>query len=293
MLWAISSYYNPARYRTRLANFHAFRAELAVPLVVVEASSDGRFELKPGDADVLVQISDAAVLWQKERLLNVALRRLPPECRYVAWVDCDVVFGTGDWADRAVKALRTHNLVQLYSKRQNLGRDGRVAQTAISAAERVATGTAAPAQLWDTQAGIHRGSTTGGLMDSCGFYDACIMGSGDRVMLCTAIGRLDFGVRVVGMSPRQREHYRRWGTRFAGAIEGLVGAVGGEIMHLWHGDMEARGYGTRYAGLRPFEFDPFTDIAVCPGGSWRWSSPKPEMHAYVKAYFDSRREDGD
>jgi hypothetical protein len=55
MLWAITSYFNPAGYRTRLENYRRFRAHLTVPLVTVEASFDGRFELGPADADILVQ----------------------------------------------------------------------------------------------------------------------------------------------------------------------------------------------------------------------------------------------
>ena len=44
-MWAVTSYYNPARFRRRLANYKTFRANLAVPLVTVELSFDGNFEL--------------------------------------------------------------------------------------------------------------------------------------------------------------------------------------------------------------------------------------------------------
>jgi len=57
MFWAITSYFNPVRYRSRLANYRRFRAALNVPLVAVEAAADGQFELGPGDAEVLVQRS--------------------------------------------------------------------------------------------------------------------------------------------------------------------------------------------------------------------------------------------
>jgi hypothetical protein len=113
MLWAITSYFNPAGYRTRLENYRRFRAHLTVPLVTVEASFDGRFELGPADADILVQRHARDVLWQKERLLNVALGFLPAECDRVAWLDCDVVFAADDWPKRACAALTTHSLVQL------------------------------------------------------------------------------------------------------------------------------------------------------------------------------------
>ena len=49
------------------------------------------FDLSEGDADILIQLRGRDVMWQKERLLNLALRALPDECRKVVWVDCDVI----------------------------------------------------------------------------------------------------------------------------------------------------------------------------------------------------------
>jgi hypothetical protein len=300
VLWTISAYFNPAGYRTRLANFREFRDQLDAPLVVVEAASDGRFELGPQDAEVVVQIPEAAVLWQKERLLNVALRQLPPECRYVAWVDCDVVFDSHDWDARAVAALRTHRIVQLFSERQNLGPEGRVQLSVEAVARRLAKGTATAADLHDPLAQMQQGSTAGlawaahrEALEECGFYDACILGSGDRSMMCAAVGELEHGVNSIDMTPRHAEHYRRWGARFAEAMGGRIGVVEGRLVHLWHGDLEDRRYATRYRGLRHFGFDPFEDIALAPNGSWAWNTDKPEMHAYVRDYFASRREDGE
>jgi hypothetical protein len=55
-MWSITSYYNPARYKRRLSNYRIFRKNLATPLVTVELSFDGGFELRQGDADILERI---------------------------------------------------------------------------------------------------------------------------------------------------------------------------------------------------------------------------------------------
>lgn len=89
-MWVITTYYNPVRYKRRLSNYKIFRANLGVPLVTVELSFNGQFELTEKQADILIQISGGAVLWQKERLLNVALQALPSSCHKVAWLDCDI-----------------------------------------------------------------------------------------------------------------------------------------------------------------------------------------------------------
>src|SRR6516165_312417 len=122
-LWAITSYFNPMGYRRRIKNYHDFRQHLAVPLVTVEHSFDGTFQLQPRDADVLVQLAGGDVMWQKERLLNVALKSVPGDCDRIAWVDCDVVFDSDDWAERASRALDDLVLVHLFQERQDLPPD--------------------------------------------------------------------------------------------------------------------------------------------------------------------------
>ena len=62
-MWAVTSCYNPAQFKRRLANYKIFRANLGVPLVTVELSFNGHFELTESDADILIQISGGAVLF--------------------------------------------------------------------------------------------------------------------------------------------------------------------------------------------------------------------------------------
>jgi hypothetical protein len=129
-------------------------------------------------------------------------------------------------------------------------------------------------------------------LDGLGLYDACILGAGDRAILCAAIGEFDGGVSAVRMTRRHAEHYRAWAASFADAMGGRIGYVDGRIFHLWHGDRRDRKYGERTAALKRYGFDPFTDVSVDHEGCWRWSTPKTDMHRYVCSYFNSRREDG-
>jgi hypothetical protein len=125
-LWAICSYFNPAGYRRRLQNFRRFRAALQVPLAVVELGFNGSLELTPADADICLQVRDGDVLWQKERLLNLLLPRLPPECEFVAWIDGDVLLQDAAWPDSTVATLETAPLLQLYSSLRYLEPDGSI-----------------------------------------------------------------------------------------------------------------------------------------------------------------------
>jgi len=182
-LWALTSYFNPMRYRRRRANYRAFREQLNVPLVAVELANGAGFELTEEDADVLIQLRDGDVMWQKERLLNVALGALPASCRQVVWLDCDTVFAKEDWAERVSALLERFMLVQAFSHVDFLSTDGGVVCTRPSAALAIESGLTGSSQFGvPTLRGP--GSTNNGLawaarrelLDEVGFYDACIVG---------------------------------------------------------------------------------------------------------------------
>jgi hypothetical protein len=305
--WAITCHFNPAGYRRRLQNFRIFRKRLKVPLVVVELSYGSEFELQEQDADILIQLRGGAVLWQKERLLNLALQALPGDCRYVAWLDCDVLFGSDDWAESAVRLLDRFAIIQLYRNVHYLlphrstpeVATAEVEFTRPSAAFSISSGlpaTLAIGHTLDTREGT---SATGfawasrrELLDRHGFFDACILGGGDRAMTCAANHCFDEIMKRHYWNRRQRDRYLAWAEPFYETVRAETGYLDVDIFHLWHGNVHERGTRTRHQGLQRFQFDPFADIAIDANGCWRWNSEKPAMHDYVSGYFSSRREDG-
>lgn len=304
-LWAITCYFNPEAYVCRRRNYRTFREHLTAPLVTVELSVDGRFELGGSDADLLVQIRGGDVMWQKERLLNIAASKVPRACDRIAWLDCDVVFENEQWAERAGEALDRFAMVHLFDERHNLPRDAdaaspqawQAASPTASVMRKIACGEAGPEDLFDPEAPIRRRTTAGlawaarrEVLERHGLYDACILGTGDRAILCAALGEFDYGVQAVRMNARRAAHYRNWARPFFGTVRGNVGYVRGRVLHLWHGELGDRHYDERHEGLR--DFDPFEDIALDASNCWRWSSDKTALHAFVARYFESRREDG-
>src|SRR6266545_3853707 len=190
-LWAITCYFNPMRYRRRLANFRRFRESLQVPLVAVELAYGPEFELQAGDAEILILLRGGAMLWQKERLLNVALQALPSSCRKVAWLDCDIIFGTSDWTEAANSLLDQCPIIQLFRQVHYLGPDwdpGRACASQVeftrpSAASCLASGIPAATcighLLDDRKATCAPGFAWAArreLLDRHGFFDTCILG---------------------------------------------------------------------------------------------------------------------
>ncbi|UCG75950.1 MAG: hypothetical protein JSV95_01070 [Gemmatimonadota bacterium] len=310
-IWAITSYFNPAGFATRYANYRVFRERIGIPLLSVELVYGDAPQLTAPDADRLVQLAGKDVLWQKERLLNVALRSLPASCRFVVWLDCDVVFRNPQWAAETREMLGRVPLVQPY--RRVLDLDARTSAEGTWAGPDELDGSAVVLERESMasqfcRGAIDFGSTSSSMLDEhspghawaarrdllerVGFYDAMVMGSGDLVMAMAAIGRQGNVSGPFRMNPRQAGHYTAWAERYHEVTGGRMGVIGGTLLHLWHGDLADRGYDVRYEGLVPHGFDPLSDIAIDDSGCWRWSSDKPAMHAYVREYFWRRREDG-
>jgi hypothetical protein len=124
-LWCITAYFNPAQYRSRPTNYARFAAplrEAGIPLLTVEcAFGDDPFELPPGPDVVQVQARD--ILWQKERLINLGVSRLPPQATKVAWLDGDILFTNPDWAVATADLLDTAVMVQPFDRAIRLARD--------------------------------------------------------------------------------------------------------------------------------------------------------------------------
>jgi len=273
----------------------------------VELSFEGGFELRPGDADILVQIRGGDIMWQKERLLNIGMKRVPGECRKIAWVDSDVLFADAGWPERASEALEEVSLLHLFQECSDLPRDatpekpgGDVMGTpAPSMVYRMIAEGIAPESLLLRHPRAERTATNGlawasrrEVLEAHGFYDACILGSGDRAILSAALGRFECCTRGLQMNGRREAHYLAWARPYFETVGGRIGYIPGRVFHLWHGEISDRRYGDRDRGLAALDFDPIGDIALAPEGAWRWSSNKRDLHAFVRHYFASRNEDG-
>lgn len=295
-LWAVTSHFDAFHGGHRLAAYREFRRRLAVPLVAVELSFDGHFDLEPPDADILIRVPGDSVMWQKERLLNVGLDALPQHVDSVVWIDCDVVFLREDWPVELCRRLEHFEMVQPFSRLRYLNREESPENLASnsdgwfeSIARKLSRGDLpdsafrlhgesqrlkyAPGMAWAA-----RRSTLAQL----GLYDAAVLGTGDKLMFAAAQARYHEVAVATRMSSPQAGHYVRWAKLFWESVRGRISYVEGDLLHLWHGDLANRRYRQRIRGLGEFNFDPDVDLARTPEGAWRWNSDKPEMHAYVR-----------
>lgn len=315
-LWGLITHFNPAGYRGKLRHLQLASQSArrqGLPLIIVELAFGNSAFVVPNDwAEVVVHLNTNTVLWHKERLLNIALGYLPRSCTKIAWIDGDVIFTNDQWVPAACEALDEYPIVQLFETAVYLPPDhdgsalkgshpsiesGQVPvhsqSSAAFAARKCRTIEEISATL-ENYSSAHPGFAWAGhrtLFEKVGFYDRFIVGSGDTVMMwamyvnsaTSSLFPLPHGALFDDVS--------RWTCRFNRLVRGRVACVPGRALHLWHGRLSDRQYGSRLSLLIDHDFDPQVDIGLDSSGCWVWTTDKPGLHRGVTEYFWSRRED--
>lgn len=300
-LIAITTYFNPCQYKTRRTNYDLFMAGMrksGVPCITVECAFPGQdFEL-PESLDVM-RVRANTLLWQKERLLNLAASWLPPSCRYVAWLDCDILFDNPAWGRDLVAVLKQKQVAQVFETCRRLGPAG--TPDADPLAHSFASVMAANPESLDCGRYDKHGHTGYGwamrreIFDEVGLYEAAVSGSADHFMAHAIYGHYGFCVEnALKHDPAQISHLKAWGEAFHRKVKGSLGVVPGQIRHLWHGDTVNRRYFLRMHEITDLGFNPHTDLAVQPGRPLEWAlgMSKQGLRDYFVNYFAARQEDG-
>lgn len=305
-IYAITTYFNPCRYKTKKANFELFASRLqsvGVALIVVEmAFANDEFELR-GDYE-FIRLRSNSVLWQKERLLNIAISKLPSSCTKVVWLDCDLLFEDEKWLCNTDAALERYNVVQPYSSCIRLPK-GHIAYCGQAQdAERETESFAAVFSRNRSLAhnGVYKEHGHTGfawaarreLLDACGLYDVCLTGSGDHLMAHAFAGTLNSRCipAMIGRGNRFAEHFASWSVETHRHCAGKLGYVPGRVLHLWHGSITDRRYYWRNQEFKKFDFDPERDLRCATNGLWEWAEAPESIRLWASQLFESRKEDG-
>jgi len=297
----LTSYFNPARYRSKLANYTRFMRpflQSGSEVFAIECVfGDGSPELT-GFPNVSTVMAESMV-WQKERLLNLLLNRIPSKYTKIVWIDCDVLFCDEQWLQKVSSALENFPVLQPFETAIRLpprvtsyegkgelfpGFGSRYAldRNCLHATEYQSHGQTG--FVWAAQREV---------LERCLLYDVCIAGGADHVMVHGMCGDIDAPcvTRLLGNRSPLHEHYRRWAGRVFDMVRGRIGFVEGTILHLWHGARTDRSYTIRNQQLNALEFDPDRDMYV--GESGCWHVIRPEIEEWARAYFGSRNEDAE
>lgn len=303
-LWVITPYYNPMGYQTRRRNYEIFSRVLrnsGIPLITVECVfGDQKFDL-PESPDV-IRLKSESMLWQKERLLNLAISWLPPSCTAVAWLDCDLMFTNPNWAQETVARLHDAAVVQVFETCNRLPQQYADPSAHGDICTSFGSVLSQDPSQYATGNFANHGHTGYGwaarrdILDKHGLYEAAIAGSADHYMAHAAVGDFDSVciTRHMSRNPTLKRHYRDWAESFYESVGGKLQAVSGTVLHLWHGELADRKYSLRHLELEALQFNPYTDLVSHPGKplELKPSSRTEELIRWFGMYFASRREDG-
>lgn len=299
IMWAITTFFNPVKYKRRLQNFYKFRSALSVPLIVIELSFDGSFEISMNDADIVIHLNGGAILWQKECLLNIALQSVPQGVEQIAWLDCDIIFENQNWESLAIEKLKKYPIIQLFSELVGLEKNEselfwKNKSNSVSRFGVVSSIHADKVRITDLN-----GYPPGGawaarrdLLVKHGFYDAMIIGGGDRAMVCAMYGRFNDAIKVLCLNQNRKIHYLQWAIPYYRTVNGMVGYIPGRIFHMWHGDIVHRVYKERHKALELLGLDIEKQLYKNQSGVWNWVDCNDPVKNLLAKYFSNRLEDG-
>jgi hypothetical protein len=297
----VSAFFNPGGFRSKRRNLELFveRVERSglTRLIVEGAFGQEPFALAPGPGVMQVRCRD--VMWQKERLLNLAVARLPPAITKVAWLDCDILFENPRWAVETSRLLDEVAVVQPFATAIRLppartDYDGQgVVDSGFACACERSPGAFLSGRFAEHGHTGYAWAARRELVARHGLYDAGVAGSADHLMAHAMCGDWSSPCvpLMIGRANPYADHFRDWAERIYRDVGARLGHVAGAVLHLWHGDVAHRRYTERNLELLAFGFDPRRDLGLGADGAWEWNSDKPALHRWCADYFVRRRED--
>jgi hypothetical protein len=221
-LWVITTHYNPAGYAARRKNYERFAQpllEAGINLVTVEcAFGDEPFELAPSPS--VIQVRGRDVMWMKERLINLAIERLPSHVKKVAWVDADILFTNPAWAQETAALLDRWPIVQMFEMVALLPPNPSTSQSEelLGFVRQQRHMSLFYKESHNAAGGAWAGQRA--LVQQYGLYDAAILGSGDNLWNHAASGllRSKWIYNIIGAP---RKPLRRLPARLSARMERL------------------------------------------------------------------------
>ncbi len=300
---------NPVRYKSRYRLYRAFKKRIErdqarnpehkfhFHTVEVQNGERGFAVTKAGDPYAL-QLRTEDELWFKENALNCLVEqnvtRNFPDWKYIIWLDADITFHNRDWLNESIQALQTAHVIQPWSTAVDLGPCGEALNIHHSFVSSYLNG----APVWNGYTGgghpgFAWGATRYAWESMAGLPDKAILGSGDRHLALSLVGRGELSFNA-GVQPTYKAMVMNLQARCERYIKRDIGYVPGMLTHAFHGRKSARGYSSRWRILVDNKYNPETDVYRGANGLLRLADDTPRvirLREDIKRYFRSRSED--
>ncbi len=263
----VSCFYNPQGNPYRLLAFQKwYRSIKHLPHRIVECLIGPNAVKQLPDSPYIETLRTDSMLWHKETLLNRIIRSLPPEFRYVFWVDADVLFTNLNWVVDGAKALQDKLIIQPFEYCIHLNKNELAPSFDVTTQRRLDcyspskrhpmmwrsfcsnyrphTGTPNLAAHHNYDLHGHVGFAWGArreLLEAVPLYDKALIGGADHIIAHAATGDIPHDCIKKSFADDLPE-VTRWMRTFHAVVRGQVGYAEGDLYHIWHGDLPARDY---------------------------------------------------
>jgi hypothetical protein len=285
-LYVISVISNPCNFESRykLANDYIKRMRKfkQIKLYMVELVY-GKQEYRIKHEPTIRLRTDSQPLWVKENLINIGIKHLPSDWKYVAWIDADIEFNNPYWSTDTLKLLNGYkDILQLWETTYFLDKMNKPIETDYSMGylycKNVVGKYRHPGYAW---------ACTRKAYETLGYiHDESILGSGDMILACALMGKNHIDSKYDPTYTNLCASYVEKAKRLR------LGYTPGSLSHYYHGPRSNRGYCTRYKLLIKYRFSPMIHIAYENSGLLCPSIYFPvELLDEISKYFMNRKED--
>ena len=277
MLGVITTYCNYSGNPWMYRNYCEFRQQMSdIPFFTVELSFTSNFKT---NAVLKLEAGDEHYLCQKSRLLNLLVERLPVEIDSLAWVDSNIFFLNPDWYQQAEHALGEHSVVQLLSGAHWLNKERAIEQKILSGG------------YWPRYPRPHCGHAWAMRRESWekidGLFDLDIMGGSD-VWMAHAFYDEKSG-KFLEQAPRTiLESFAKYSEKCNQVIQGRVGKIRGDILHMFQGDLRERLFWTGHQLMKHCRYCPLTDVITDTKGLIQWTGRNQKLESQARKLLELR-----
>ena len=283
----ISCLFNQVGFKTPLKNCYNFLKHTVGNTIPDDdfffAQIEGEVNLDINglvDKSKYLKLKTDSVLWHKERMLNLLIQKfeLLERYKFVAWIDCDVVFRKPVFISDDCELIAFQPFS--YSYRSKCPRNIDYSKEFFMDGDKYES---FGLNKKNGDVGLSWIINSEYLDEIGGYFDYGIVGGGDTYFIRRALGE------KVHSGCSSLDKYINEYAEYAEIKKKEIGCIPGEIYHQYHGKLVNRNYQERMQILRKHEFDPLKDLEIEKNGLYRLKNK--DFEEDVRQFFLGRKED--
>lgn len=198
-----------------------------------------------------------SILWVKENLINLAIKKLPNNWKYLAWIDSDIIFCNYDWSVEAIKELKQNDTVQLFKTVSFLNDKKNIFVQSFNDHKFLILFSyifCKKKYLESGHPGFGWAINRNFFEKIGGLFEYNIVGAGD-LLYANLCNNLNFNYS------NSSEGYKNLVKNYSIYFKDVkINYIEGHLIHLWHGNWADREYDKRWEILSNHNYDPNKDI---------------------------------